>query len=108
MQEESLRETKLSCLSRTLHLIVQKIPSRGHSAWTPDGFGTKRYEVTPDPGWRVWRQLQKEPRGGSYRKKGFSRWAVFDFLVGFEILAIIYVEHAIMWQLLEGHIDKHC
>ena len=28
--------------------------------------------------------------------------------VCFEILAIIYVAHAITWQLLEGHIDKHC
>ena len=40
--------------------------------------------------------------------KKFSRWAGFDILVGFEILAIMYVEHAIMWQLLEGNIDKHC
>ena len=32
----------------------------------------------------------------------------FDLLFGFEILAIIYVAHAIMLQLLEGHIDKHC
>ena len=39
------------------------------------------------------------------------RWvqcAGFDILVGFEILDIIYVAHAIMWQKLEGHIDKHC
>ena len=40
--------------------------------------------------------------------KQFSKWAGFDILVGFEILAIIYVAHAIMWQKLEGHIDKHC
>ena len=40
--------------------------------------------------------------------KQFSKWAGFDILVGFEILAIIYVAHAITWQLLEGHIDKHC
>ena len=40
--------------------------------------------------------------------KKFSRWAGFDILVGFEILAIMYVAHAIMWQLLKGNIDKHC
>ena len=34
--------------------------------------------------------------------------AGFDIVVGFEILAIIYAANAIMWQLLEGHIDKHC
>ena len=33
---------------------------------------------------------------------------LFDIVVGFEILAIIYAANAIMWQLLEGHIDKHC
>ena len=30
--------------------------------------------------------------------KKFSRWAGFDILVGFEILAVIYVAHAIMLQ----------
>ena len=34
--------------------------------------------------------------------------AGFDILVGFEILAIIYAAHAIMWQLLERYIGKHC
>ena len=40
--------------------------------------------------------------------KKFSSWAGFDILVGFDILAKIYAAHAINWQLLEGHIDKHC
>ena len=40
--------------------------------------------------------------------KVLLKWAGFDILVGFEILTIIYAAHAIMWQLLEGHIDKHC
>ena len=40
--------------------------------------------------------------------KEFSRWAGFDILVGFDILAKINVVHEIMWKMLEGHIDKHC
>ena len=39
--------------------------------------------------------------------KVLLKWAGFDILVGFEILAVVYAAHAIMWQLLEGHIDKH-
>ena len=27
---------------------------------------------------------------------------------GFEILAMLYAAHVIMWQLLQGHIDEHC
>ena len=34
--------------------------------------------------------------------KVVSGWAVFDILVGFQILAIIYAAHQIMWQLLRG------
>ena len=40
--------------------------------------------------------------------KVLLKWAGFDILVGFEILAIIYAAHAIMWQLLERYIGKHC
>ena len=40
--------------------------------------------------------------------KKFSMWAGFDILVGCDILAKIYVAHAIKRQLLEGHIVKHC
>jgi hypothetical protein len=40
--------------------------------------------------------------------KVLLKWAGFDILVGFEILAVVYAAHAIMWQLLEGRIDKYC
>ena len=40
--------------------------------------------------------------------KVLLKWAGFDILVGFEILAVVYEAHAIMWQLLEGRIDKYC
>lgn len=36
--------------------------------------------------------------------KEFSGWAGLHILVGFELF-ILYVEHVIKWQLLEGHRD---